>query len=286
MQIANPYATGAGGSDFERRVATGLVCSALAGASIPPLASPTTTVWLQAAHLNCGTDDIVLEASENRETQQRVFISVKSAINPTTSDSEFSEVISRAWKDWQTGSTFDRTKDFFLVAAATSRSPRIQLLARLTDIARASADAADFEHRLFRPGYNRLDVRELRPEISGVIEKETQAAPSDDDLWHFLGRFFVSTFDFDQEASQDKARVLGILRLASESRDAAAANSCWNAVFESISLGTAKAKAFTRVQLACALSDNPFRHNLCSICESAARRTAETDGGLTRGSCL
>jgi hypothetical protein len=203
MQTTNPYATGGGGSDFERRAATAFVCSALAGAPIPPLVFPPTNVWLQAAHLNCEIDDLVLVATTNGDQTQRVFISGKSTINPTTSDPEFSEVISRAWKDWQTGSTFDRTKDFFLLAAATSRSPRVHLLAKLTDIARAFADAADFEQRLSRPGYNRLDVRELRPEISGVIEKETQAAPSDDDLWHFLGRFFVSTFDFDQEASQD-----------------------------------------------------------------------------------
>ena len=62
-------------------------------------AASTTTVWLQAAHLICEIDDLVLEAATNGEPKQRVFISVKSAISPTTSDPEFSEVISKAWKD-------------------------------------------------------------------------------------------------------------------------------------------------------------------------------------------
>ena len=107
-----------------------------------------------------------------------------------------------------------------------------RLLAKLTDIARASADGADFELRLSRAGYHHSSVRELGPEITAVIQKETQAAPEGEELRRFLSRLFVSTFDFDQEASQDKARVLGVLRLASPSRDGAAADACWNAVFE------------------------------------------------------
>ena len=184
------------------------------------------------------------------KAQQRVFVSVKSAITPTTSYPEFSEVIPKAWTDWQPGTGFDRNKDAFFLVAATSRSPRIHLLGKLTDIARASADGADFEQRLSRKGYNQLAIRELRPEIAGIIEKETQTAPDGEELRQFLSRLFVSTFDFDQEASQDKSRVLGMLGLASESRDGAAANSCWNAVFESISLSTAKAKVFTSAELA------------------------------------
>jgi hypothetical protein len=220
------------------------------GVPIPPLADPVATIWLQAAHLNCGFDDLVLETVVSGKAQQRVFVSVKSAISPTTSDPEFAEVISKAWKDWPPGTAFDRNKDVFFLAAATSRSPRIHLLGKLTGIARASADAADFEHRLSRKGYNHLAIRELRPEIAGIIEKEAQAVPDGEELRQFLSRLFVSTFDFDQEASQDKSRVLGILRLASESRDGAAANSCWNAVFERISLSTANAKVFTPAELA------------------------------------
>jgi hypothetical protein len=188
MQATNSYATGAGGPDFERRVATSFVCSAMVGAPIPPLASLGATVWLQAAHLNCGFDDLVLESVENDKTRQRVFVSVKSTISPTPSDPEFAEVISKAWKDWQPGTDFDRRNDLFLLAAATSRSPRIHLLAKLTDIARASADVTDFERRLSLKGYNRLAVSELRPEITGIIEKEMQVPPGSEDLWQFLRR--------------------------------------------------------------------------------------------------
>ena len=154
MQAANSYSTGAGGTDFERRVAAGFVCSALAGVPIPPLAHPPTRIWLQSAHLNCGFDDLVLDTAGSGKQQQRVFVSVKSAISPRTSDPEFADVISKGWNDWKAGTIFDRTKDAFLLIAATSRSPRIHLLGKLTDIARASIDRADFENRLSQKGYS------------------------------------------------------------------------------------------------------------------------------------
>jgi hypothetical protein len=248
MQSVNPYASGAGGSDFERRVAAGFVCSAMVGVPIPPLAHSPVKIWLQAAHLNCGFDDLVLESVESDKSQQRVFVSVKSTISPRTSDPEFADVISKAWNDWQAGTSFGRNKDVFLLVAATSRSPRIHLLGKLTDIARASADRADFENRLSREGYIHSAVRDLHPEITGVIEEETQAKPDGEQLRQFLSRFYVSTFDFDQEASQDKSRVIGVLKLATESRDEEAAVSCWNAVFESISMTTPKAKVFSVVE--------------------------------------
>ena len=119
----------------------------------------------------------------------------------------------------------------------------------MTDIARASIDRADFENRLSQKGYTHSSVRELRPEIAGIIERETRSAPEGEDLRQFLHCLFVSTFDFDYEASQDKSRVIGLLRLASETRDSDAANSCWNDVFENLSLGAAKAKVFGAAEL-------------------------------------
>jgi hypothetical protein len=248
MQPANPYATGAGGPDFERRVAAGFICSALAGVAIPPLTHPPGKIWLQAAHLDYGFEDLVLESVESDKSQQRVFVSVKSTISPRSSDPEFTDVISKAWNDWQPRTSFDRNKDVFLLVAATSRSPRIHLLGKLTDVARASADLADFENRLSREGYIHSAVRDLHPEIAGVIEKETQAKPDGEGVRQFLRHFYVSIFDFDQEASQDKSRVVGVLKLASESRDMDAAISCWNAVFESVSLATPRAKVFSAVE--------------------------------------
>jgi len=248
MQPTNPYASGAGGSDFERRIATGFICSALVGVPISSLFVAPEKIWLQAAHLNCGIDDIILESTGNSKSPQRVFVSVKSAISPIASDPEFTEVLSKAWKDWKTETCFVRNQDAFLLTAATSRSPRIHFLGKLTDIARASASLPDFENRLSQKGYIQSTVRDLHPEIIGVIEKETQAKPDGEELRQLLRRFYVLTFDFDQEVSQDKARAIGVLKLALESRDTDAAVSCWNAIFENVSLTTPQAKVFSTVE--------------------------------------
>lgn len=241
---SNPYATGGGGSDFERRVATAYICSALAGVPIPPFDECATKIWVQAAHLGCLLDDIVLELPSADRTSRRVYISAKSAISPRASDQQFSDTITRGWKQWISETNFARSGHVFLLAAAISRSPRIHLFSRLTETARAAASCSDFKHRLSLEGYQNADVRELLPEIAAIIEKDAGSPPGDDSLWRFLRRFFVSTFDLDASASQDKARVIGLLRLASPSRSIAAADSCWNAVFEQVSRDTSDARVF------------------------------------------
>ena len=247
---SNPYATGGGGSDFERRVATACVCSALAGVPVPPFSACATKVWIQAAHLGCLIEDVVLELSSADRSTHRVYISAKSAISPRASDQQFNDTITRAWKQWNSGTAFDRSRDAFLLAAAVSRSPRIHLFGRLTETARAAESSSDFEHRLSLEGYQNASVRELLPEVAAIIEKYTGNAPADDNLWQFLRGFFVSSFDFDASASQDKARVVGVLRLASPSRSMTAAEACWNAVFEQISRDSSDARVFDEQALA------------------------------------
>ena len=256
---SNPYATGGGGSDFERRVATAYVCSAIAGVSVPPFSDSATTIWLQAAHLGCVIDDVVLDLPSTGGSPARVYISVKSAINPRASDQQFSETISKAWNQWQAGTCFDRSRDRFLLAAAVSRSPRIYLFGRLTETARAARARTDFEHRLSLEGYQNAAVRELFPEVAAIVEQQSGSTPNPDDLWNFLRSFLVSTFDFDASASQDKARVIGAMRLMLESRSATAAEACWNAVFEKLSRDTSAAGVFDENALAALAQDHKLR---------------------------
>ncbi len=226
------------------------MCSALAGVSLPPFGECATTIWVQAAHLGCLIDDIALEARSADGSTRRVYVSAKSAVSPRESDQQFRETITRAWKQWNSGTNFDQSKDSFLLASAVSRSPRIYLFGRLTETARATASSSDFEHRLSLEGYQNAAVRELLPEISAIIEKNTGGAPGSENLWQFLRGFLVSTFDFDLSASQDKARVIGVLRLASQSRSLNTAEACWNAVFEQVSRDTADAHVFDEHVLA------------------------------------
>jgi hypothetical protein len=186
----------------------------------------------------------VLDLQFTTGSTARAYISVKSAINPRASDQQFRETISKAWNQWQAGTCFDRSGDKFLLAAAVSRSPRIYLFGRLTETARAASTGADFGHRLSLEGYQNAAVRELFPEVAAIVEQHSGTAPNPDDLWTFLRSFLVSTFDFDASASQDKARVLGLLRLMSESRSATAAEACWNAIFENVSRDTSDARVF------------------------------------------
>lgn len=244
MNPSPPYTSGAGGPDFERRVATAIVCAAITGVNIAGFGPPPSTVWLQAGHLKCKLEDIVFETVSLESKAVRTFISVKSTINPRSSDSEFQEVVSRAWEDWSNETAFSRKTDRFLLAASTSKSPRLIYFIKLTELARASGSVEDFENRLSFQGYHAKEVRDLLPEVEAVIKKDTLAEPSTPILWSFLSKFYVATFDFDQDLSQDKLRTLGMLRLACPQKDESAAESCWNSIFEEISQAAGRAKEF------------------------------------------
>jgi hypothetical protein len=258
---SNPYSTGGGGSDFERRVATGYVCAALARVPVPPFSECATKISLQAGHLGAVLDDMVLELRSKDGSTRRIYVSVKSAVSPRASDEPFTETLFTAWKQWQAGENFDRSNDAFVLAAAMSRAPRIYLFGRLTEIARAAENDADFEARLSREVYHSSTVRELLPECKGVIEQRIGVAPKTNDVWRFLRSFFVSIFDFDASASQDKARTIGILRLTSDSRDGTAAESCWNTVFEMVSRDTAEARVFDEQALTSIAHDHKLRRD-------------------------
>lgn len=264
---SNPYATGGGGSDFERRVATACVCSALAGVPVPPFSGCAAKIWVQAAHLGSLIEDIVIELHSPDKSRRRVYTSVKSAIGPRGSDEQFSDTIGRAWRQWDSGMTFDRGTDAFWLVAAVSRSPRIHQFGRLTETARAASSSSDFEHRLSLEGYQKAAIRELLPETRAAIEQQTGDAAGSDNLWRFLRAFFVSTFDFDSSASQDRARVIGLLRLATDSRSASVAEACWNAVFEKVSRDTADAGVFDEHGLAALAHDHNLQRDISSRVE-------------------
>jgi len=242
MKITPSYTTGAGGPDFERRVATALICSSLINVTIPPLNQPFKRIWLQAGHLKCKIEDIVLDTDESSRGS-RCFCSVKTTVKPLASDNEFKETISRAWLDWCNPEVFEQKSDYFALITSISRSPRIVDFLRLTEIARSSSDHKDFHNRLSIKRYNRESIRQTVNEVSAVIKKETSHQISKVDLHNFLKIFTVLSFDLDTEASQDKQRAIGSLSLVTEERDREMAENCWNAIFGMVSEGTARAKS-------------------------------------------
>lgn len=241
MELANPYSTGAGGPDLERRIAASFVCQALVGMASAPLGKAPSSLWLQCGHLGSAIDDVLVEVQKLGDAgHARCYWSMKSTITLTAGDREFREFCSRAWNLYQDSTLFDRTRDWIALGVSTSRSPRIQRLIQLSELARACENHDDFQNRLSIPKYYNLELRGLFDAI-GEVAVGANDKPDVVTVHGFVQRLYAASFDFDQEHSQDKSRTLVMLTLActSELTDSEA---CWNTIFESISSNTGKAR--------------------------------------------
>jgi len=239
-----PYAGGGGGSDFERRVATAFICHGVTGVPCPPFNYEPSKIWLQGGHLGCKLDDMVVEISaKDQMPRKRAYFSVKSSIKFTPSDQEFRETIQKGWIDFNNREVFEPKTDILGLFVASNRSDSIYSFLRLTELAQACNDAVDFHRRLSLKGYIRNSVKVLLENICDVLDR-CEPAQFSETVFQFLRHFYIRSFDFDEDASFDRARTIGILRLAIESRDQTAADNCWNDIFERTSLGNGKARVF------------------------------------------
>lgn len=240
--VANPESSGGKGPDFERRVAAQLVCSALTGMSVEPLGCPISKIWFQAGHLHCSVEDIVCEAeSSDQKRGSRCYWSVKSALRLIASDPEFREFCQRAWKDFSNPVVFDKRLDWIGLATSIVGAPQIVSLARLTQLARSCANASDFRSRLSKGAYNEK-LRDL-PKLIASIAADSHEQLDSTKVFELLRRISVVALDLDQDHSQDKARTITMLGMASDSR-AKPASDIWNQVFEELSQGIWTAKHF------------------------------------------
>jgi hypothetical protein len=249
MNPTHPHSSGAGGPDFERRVATMLACQALVGMPSVPLMQSVNSLWLQCGHLGSEIEDILVEAATIGETNDcaRCYWSIKTTVSLTAGDREFREFCSRSWCLFQDSEHFDAEKDWIALGVSTSRSPRHRRLIELCEISRNSKDADDLQRRISLEKYHHAEVRELYATIRRLAG-DGSGKPDDEQMFHLLRRLHVASFDLDQEVSQDKTRTLTMLSLAMGQpvREAA---SCWNDMFERISLGAGKARNFASVEI-------------------------------------
>jgi hypothetical protein len=236
LTVANPESSGGKGPDFERRVATHMVCYALTGISVEPLGCRILQVWLQAGHLGCAVEDIVCEAeSDDQQRGSRCYWSVKSALRMTASDTEFREFCERAWQDFSNPVVFDKNRDWIGLATSTVGSPQIVHLARLTQLARSCTDVSDFHGRLVEGTYNKK-LRDLPDTIATIAVRNGEPLERAE-VFALLRRVCIVAFDLDQDHSQDKARTINMLRMASDP-EAKPASDIWNLVFEELSQGS------------------------------------------------
>ncbi len=247
---ANPFSTGGGGPVFEFHVHASLVATLLVRGVLPCLPPcQVTAVHLQAGHLELRTDDVMCEAVDGQQRTRRLISQIKHQIRVSTKDKEFKSALTAAWLDFRAMTEERRELDAFALITGPISSAVAWDFRTMLEWARSTADSATFFRRMAIEGYASDTARPHLETIRKICNEADGAAVANDDLWRFLRRYHLLSFDFDVADSQDLARVKTMLGLAAQSRDVASGEALWNKIFHLVSQQNPRAGSFTRDNL-------------------------------------
>ena len=126
----------------------------------------------------------------------------------------------------------------------------------LTDCARASRDAADFEHRLTTPGFVHAKVNRNCNAIREIVEKHEGRTVTLGELWPFLRALHVLSFDLNSSTRQTESLIKGLLAHTTQEQDPlAAADASWSDLLREVGEGMPTAKSYRRDDLPASLRE-------------------------------
>lgn len=203
---------------------------------------------LQAEHLGYRTDDALVVCSDSRGHRRRQLWSMKHRCDFTERDEVFRDVIADAWADYSDVTRFNRDLDIFILATGPL-TPTNKHLITLLEFARATASAEDFLARVAQKGLIAQKSREYLDLIHQFCNNAAGRELTSGELWSFTRCFHVCGYDFDQEASQDEARLKTLLAMAVRRDSGQTGNDLWNAIFKWVADRNPRAGSFTRQEL-------------------------------------
>ena len=195
--LSNPFSTGGGGNDFERKVQASFVLALLVDGFSPLLNTPVTSLYFQAKRLNWDIDDLVVISSFD-EIESKLLCQIKHGVSFTSSDTSFNEVLTAAWSDFNK-KEFDKKRD--KIALITGLSPKSDVMRFIYTQANASKDAKDFIQRIDQTNYSNNDNRKKLSVIRDSLTKISGEVITEQELWEFCKVFAVLVFDLAYENS-------------------------------------------------------------------------------------
>jgi len=200
------------------------------------------------------TDDALVTAADPSGQIFKSLWSIKHEVRFTETDKVFAEVVTNAWMDFNNTDVFKPATDA-IVLATTRKSARHAHLLTVLEWARAAGDAADLMSRIATTHYASEEARTYLRIIRQIVDKAAGSPVSDDQLWRFLRRFYVLTYDLDLLASQDEARFKTMLGLAAHQSSNHNGETLWNAICKYVADLNPRAGVFTRQNLPKWLTD-------------------------------
>jgi hypothetical protein len=239
--------TGGAGTSFEQHVGTAFLALLLVR-GIPPCIIDTQVeeVHFQTRHLYWYTDDILIIGRCGDGSIRRLAAQIKRSFRISSSDEDCSSTIDGAWKDFQSSTRFDKSKDVIAIFTQRGSENLLAHFGTLLDFARASLDADDFLRRVGLQGFISKIARNYNSEIRKIIESKNEEPIEDNDYWEFLKSLHIISFDLNSPTSQVEAWIKTLLAQTAYGSDKlGAAKATWNELLSFVSNYDPNAGSFT-----------------------------------------
>ncbi|GCL65539.1 hypothetical protein AQPW35_46200 [Rubrivivax pictus] len=199
------------GGHFESRVQASYLLALLSGDDSRFLAhSQITELRFQGRIHGFNTDDLICTVERDDGSTFKVAMQVKLTLKARVSDAPFKDSITDAWHDYDGGAQFRQDVDrIVIVYSRDSGTGTVHAASQVCAKARAAANSADFLRAALSEGYSSSDQREALAAIRKVVEQETGATLSDDDLYGFCRHLW---FLEHRLATDDSADVNNLIK--------------------------------------------------------------------------
>ena len=239
--------TGGGGDAFQQQVCAAFLGSVLTGCYLPVVPNSTAiTIHLQAKRLGWNTDDVVIECRDKNSKTRFIAAQIKRTFTISKADAECCATLQAAWADFNNAAVFDQAKDALALIVHLGPNRLLGDFGWLLAQARASSSTDDFDKRLDGGGLLNKSSKKDYATIQAILKTGTSV--TDQQIWSFLRAFYLLSYDFTQDGSQNQSNMESLLEYRAINHERASSD-IWNELVTLVSNAAFKGKSFSFADL-------------------------------------
>ncbi len=205
---------------------------------------------MQTRHLGWHTDDSLICCQDSSGQRRKLASQVKRTFTVSANDSECKKAIQDFWQDFSNPQHFSPDSDRFALVTQLGTTTLLQHFTSLLNCARASGDAADFEHRLNTPGFISKKSVQYCDEVRKIIGEIEERDVAVGDIWPFLCVLHVLSLDLASASGQTEAIIKSLLTHTSgKPVEAGIAEATWDALLRVAGEGMSEARGYQHEDL-------------------------------------
>lgn len=243
-QLSNPVSTGGGGVIFETRVQALYVVLMLAGGFIPCFPDcAIKKIKLQGRYAGYDTDDLIIFAKRLSDGQQQKLLGqIKLSIEITEQNARFSEVIQRAWTDFNNPRIFTRGEDCIALITGPLSATDTKDVREILEWARFCGNSKEFFTKVELANFSSPAKRSKLRVFRSHLKKANggQEVP-DEEIFQFLRRFHLLGYDLDIRAGVTLSWLLSLIGQYSQTD----AQNIWSRVIDEVQSANQSAGTIT-----------------------------------------